>query len=105
MAEYYDRYENFRENGGVTPVPGIIIPPVGSDKQVIYKAGKTRLDKLSQEYYGNPYSGWLIMLSNPQWGGMEFNIPDGTSIRIPFPFTNAAERYILGVQKHKELYG
>lgn len=105
MAQYYDRYENFREEGGIKPVPGIPIPPVGTDKQVVYKAGKTRFDKLSQEYYGNPYAGWLILLANPQWGGMEFNIPDATTIRIPFPFTNAADRYILGVKKHKELYG
>jgi len=105
MADYYDRYEKFRENGTVKPIPGILIPPNSTDKQVIYKLGRTRFDKLSQEYYGNPYAGWLIMLANPQWGGIEFSIPDQTPIRIPFPFTNAVERYIFEVKKHKELYG
>ena len=105
MAQYYDRYEKFRANSEMKPIPGIILPVETSDKQALYKAGKTRMDKLSQEYYGNPYHGWLIMLANQQWGGMEFDIPDQTIIRIPFPFTNAIERYILGVKRHKELYG
>ena len=105
MAQYYDRYENFRDNGEVEPIPGTPIPISSGDKQALYKSGKSRMDILSQEYYGNPYHGWLIMLSNPQWGGMEFDIPDGTPIRIPFPFTSAIERYILEVKKHKELYG
>lgn len=105
MAQYYDRYDKFRVENEVKPVPGIVIKPSPTDKQVLYKAGRTRLDKVSQEYYGNPYHGWLIMLANPQWGGMEFDIPDGTKIRVPFPFTNAIDRYILEVKKHKELYG
>lgn len=105
MATYYDRYEKFRTNNDIKPIPGINIPIESSDKQTLYKAGKTRLDRVSQEYYGNPYHGWLIMLANQQWGGMEFDIPDQTIIRIPFPFTNAIDRYILGVKRHKELYG
>lgn len=105
MAQYYDRYKEFREASKIEPIPGIKIRTESTDKQVIYKINKTRFDKLSQEYYGNPFSGWLIMLANQQWGGMEFDIPDGTPIRIPFPFTNAVERYILEVKKHKDLYG
>ena len=105
MATYYDRYEQFRDNGEVKPLPGIPIPVESTDKQARYKSGKSRMDILSQEYYGNPYHGWLIMLANAQWGGMEFDIPDNTVIRIPFPFTNAIERYILQVKKHKNLYG
>ena len=105
MAQYYDRYENFRGNGVMEQIPWIRIAPQSTDKQAAYKVGKSRMDKLSQEYYGNPYHGWLIMIANPQWGGMEFNIPDGEIIRIPFPFTNAVERYILEVKRYKELYG
>tara|TARA_R110000782_G_scaffold140541_3_gene233132 strand:- start:156 stop:473 length:318 start_codon:yes stop_codon:yes gene_type:complete len=105
MASYYDRYEKFRSNGTMEQIPGISIPSESTDKQAVYKVGKTRLDKLSQDYYGNPYHGWLIMIANPQWGGMEFDIPDSEIIRIPFPFTNAVERYILEVKRHKELYG
>jgi hypothetical protein len=105
MANYYDRYGSFRTNGSMKPIPGIDIPVSSSDKNMVYKQGLTRLDKLSQMYYNNPYSGWLIMLANPEFGGLEFNIPDMTLIRIPFPFDSAVGRYITQVTNHKTLYG
>lgn len=105
MPSYYDRYSKFRNNGEIKPLPGITIPIISSDKNAIYKQGQSRLDKLSNMYYNNPYSGWLIMLANPEYGGLEFNIPDMTSLRIPFPFDSAITRYITEVNNHKALYG
>ena len=102
---YFDRYNSFRTNGEVKPLPGISIPISDSDKNAIYKQGVSRLDKLSNLYYNNPYSGWLIMLANPEYGGLEFNIPDMTSLRIPFPFDSATARYNTQVANHKLLYG
>jgi len=105
MAEYYDRYSSFRGNGEMKPVIGITIPVSSTDKTVLYKQGLTRLDKLSNMYYNNPYSGWLIMLANPEFGGLEFNIPDMSGIRVPFPFETAISRYNAELTKHKTLYG
>lgn len=105
MAQYYDRYSSFLTNASMKPIIGIKIPINDADKNTVYKQGLTRLDKLSQMYYNNPYSGWLIMLANPEYGGLEFNIPDMTLIRIPFPFESAVTRYITAVTKHKTLYG
>jgi uncharacterized membrane protein len=105
MATYYDRYSGFRGNSNMKPIPGINIPDTTSDKTMMYKQGISRLDKLSQTYYNNPYSGWLIMLANPQYGGLEFNIPDMTIIKIPYPFESAISRYTTQVRIHKSLYG
>ena len=105
MAEYFDRYRNFKENGIVTSIPGLKIEDSNTDKNVIYKLGETRLDILSQKYYNNPYHGYLIMLANPQYGGLEFNINDRDIIRVPFPFNSAIERYLESVEKYKKLYG
>jgi hypothetical protein len=105
MPSYYDRYGSFRTNNEVKPLPGITIPVVATDKYAIYKQGISRLDKLSLLYYNNPYSGWLIMLANPEFGGLEFNIPDMTSIRVPFPFDSAVSRYITQVSNNITLYG
>ena len=102
---YFDRYSNFKFNGGMNIVPNVKIPILGTDKQVLYKLGTSRLDKLSNLYYNNPYSGWLIMLANPQFGGLEFKIPDSTIIIIPYPFESALERYQSGLTKYKMLYG
>lgn len=105
MATYYDRYSKFRDNNGTTPIPFINIASSGTDKKVVYKLGKTRFDRLSQDYYGNPYHGWLIALANPKYGGLEFLYQDGDVIRIPFPFNSAIERYKQEVDKYKKLYG
>lgn len=100
MSEYLDRYEQFRNNTGTTPIPNIKIPLSTTDKTIVYRLGRTRLDRVSGDYYGNPYHGWLIMLANPQFGGLEFNIPDNTIIRIPFPFKAAVAGYNSEVEKH-----
>ncbi len=105
MPAYFDRYKNFKSNGNIKPLPGIPIPQDGEDKYVMYKKGQSRLDIVSNIYYSNPYSGWLILLANPQFGGLEFNIPDMTLLRVPFPFESAIQRYITEVNKHKLLYG
>jgi hypothetical protein len=105
MAQYFDRYEKFRVNGDIKPLPFIKIQALPSDKNTIYKLGQTRLDILSQTYYNNPYHGYLIMLANPQYGGLEFNIKNNDVIRIPYPFESAIERYINEVNKYKQLYG
>ncbi len=105
MSKYYDRYQKYRTNSEMKPIPGITIPISSSDKYIVYKQGNSRLDKISNTYYLNPYSGWLIMLSNPEFGGLEFNIPDSTTIRVPFPFDDAINRYIKEVSNNKALYG
>jgi len=82
--EYFDRYQSFKFDGNYIP--------------------RSRLDKLSQIYYDNPYHGWLILLSNPQYGGVEENIPNREIIRIPFPFRDSIQQYIDEVEKYKKLY-
>ena len=63
------------------------------------------MDKLSQEYYSNPFHGWLIMMANPQYGGVEESIPNNEIIRIPFPFKDSLQQYISEVQKYQKLNG
>jgi hypothetical protein len=105
MAGYVDRYSQFRFGNTIKPLPGITIPFRTSDLSYIYKQGLTRLDKLSNMFYNNPWSGWLIMAANPQFGGLEFNIPDMTLIRIPYPYDDAVGRYLTEIKNHKMLYG
>ena len=103
--EYYDRYQKFKVNGKYKPLPFIKLDPKSSDKTVVYRSQFSRLDKLSQSYYGNPYHGWLILLANPQYGGVEENIPDDEIIIIPFPFRDSLQQYIDKVEEYKTLYG
>ena len=72
--QYFDRYQFFVKDGSFRIVPGIEIPVKGTDKFMQYKKGRSRLDKVSQEYYGTPIFGWLILQANPQLGSIEFDI-------------------------------
>ena len=105
MARYFDRYSNFRVNNSMKPIPGITIPSSSGDKKIVYKLGDSRLDKISNAYYNTPYYGWLIMLANPEFGGLEFNIPDQSILRIPFPFEAAINSYIIQINEYNTLYG
>ena len=85
---YYDRYQSFKADGKYEIIPFIKIPEKPTDEQVTWRKSRDRMDKLSQEFYGNPYHGWLIMLANPQYGGLEDNIRDNDTIIVPFPFND-----------------
>ena len=104
-TSYYDRYQRFKVNGKYKMIPFIKITPKPTDKTIVYFSERTRMDKLSQKYYDNPYHGWLIMLANPQYGGVEENIPNNEIIRIPFPFRDSIQQYIEAVKKYETLYG
>ena len=103
--QYYDRYQFFENDGNFLIVPGVEIPIKGTDKYIQYKRGKDRMDMLSQEYYGSPTFGWLIMLANPLAGSIEFLIPDNFYIRIPFPLLDSLQDYKNGVELYKLYYG
>jgi hypothetical protein len=105
MARYVDRYLPFREDGKIKPIPGLKLPDADTDLSYVYKQGTTRLDKLSNMFYNNPWGGWLILAANPQFGGLEFNIPDMTLIKVPYPYENAVQRYSEQINKYKQLYG
>lgn len=102
---YYNRYNEFIVNGDFTMVPGIKLQSKPSDRQVVYKVGKSRLDKFSQQYYGSPYYGWLIMQTNPSFGGQEWNIPDGTIITIPYPLMQSLQDYKSQLDQYFLYYG
>lgn len=99
----YNRYSKFTNDGIIHMVPFIEIIVKPSDKYIVYKQNKDRLDRISNEYYGDPNYGWLILQANPQCGGLEFNIKDGSSIRIPYPLEETIEYYIEEINKYNML--
>jgi hypothetical protein len=103
--QYYDRYQLFLKDGEFRIVPGIELPIKGTDKYIQYKKGKDRLDKISQEYYGTPLFGWLILQANPLYGSLEFTIPDNSYLRIPFPLITSLQDYKSGVELYNLYYG
>lgn len=103
--DYFDRYQYFEKDGNFRIVPGVDIPIKTTDKYEFYKVGKTRFDKISQDYYNTPTFGWLIMLANQTLGGIEFEIPDNSLIRIPFPLITTLQDYKRAVDLYYLYYG
>jgi hypothetical protein len=100
MVGYYDRYEKFRKDGSFMKIPPIKIDKYNSDLMIVFDKERMRLDNLSYKYYGDPNFGWLLMLANPEYGSMEYNIPDKVKFRIPYPFDSAISRYEQKVSEY-----
>lgn len=92
MADF-DRYEQFRKDGKIEIVPFGEIPVKDSDFYEVYEKGKTRLDQVSYKYYNSSDYAWLIMQANPEYGSIEYRIPDGVTLRIPFPLGTSIQDY------------
>lgn len=89
----YDRYAAFRKNGNFLTLPTIEIEESTSDIHIQYDRTRMRFDLLSYKYYGDANYGWLILSANPQYGSMEFEIPNNVILRIPYPLPSALNRY------------
>lgn len=90
---YFNRYR-FLNNDEVNITPPFIkLTEKNTDQFVQYNKNRSRLDKISQEMYGSPYYGWLILMANPELGGLEWSIPDGTAIRVPYPLDESIREY------------
>ena len=100
----YDRYSKFRIDGSIKIVPFGKVGKRNTDFFELYKRGKTRLDLLSFTYYNNSNYGWLIMQANPEYGSMEYEIPDGVMLRIPYPLNDAIADYERSIDEHNKLY-
>ena len=103
--QYYNRYSDFLINGQQTVVPFVYLPKKVTDKSYVYKVGRSRLDKVSQEYYNSPYFNWLILMANPQFGGLENNIYDGAVLIIPFPLIPSLQDYKNSYENYFFYYG
>lgn len=100
----FDRYTQVRNGNSFDMLPFGEIPQKNSDRYEIYKKGLTRLDKVSYDYYGSSDYAWLIMQANPQYGSLEFNIPDGVELRIPYPLDISLDAYKKSIDNYKKLY-
>ena len=100
----YDRYSLFRQNGSIDLVPFGKVPKKDTDFFEVYEKGKTRLDILSYNYYKDSGYGWLILQANPEYGSMEYSIPDGSLLRIPYPLAESITGYESSIAEYNRLY-
>jgi hypothetical protein len=100
----YDRYSQFRCDGSIKLVPFGEVPKKNTDFYEKYERNKSRLDIISYNYYGDPNYGWLIMQANPEYGSLEYEIPNGVMLRIPFPLNESIDDYRKSIETYNKLY-
>lgn len=89
----YDRYKLLKNNDGtISAMPFVELPTNASDKFEYWNVARSRMDRMSQKYYGNPFYDFLILYANPQFVS-EFDIPDNALVRIPFPLQVVLSQY------------
>ena len=105
MSGYFNRYRKLNTDQGVISPPFIKLDEKSTDDMIQYDKRKSRLDKISQDYYGAPYYGWLILMANPEYGGLEWNIGDGQMLRVPLPLNETLKEYEKKLNQRLNYYG
>jgi hypothetical protein len=103
MPNYYSRYELSNSNGLQKTLPFIKILESPTDIYIPWEETKSRMDIISDNYYSSPLYGWFIMAANPQFGAMEYDIPNNSIIRIPYPLENALKDYFNQLKNNGKL--
>lgn len=101
----YDRYNRFRVNGKISVPAQVKISPKATDFFETYNRGVSRLDLISYNYYGDPNYDWLILMANPDVADLEYLIPNGTILRIPYPLDITLESLNKQIDRYEALYG
>jgi len=65
-------------------MPPVQVSKRASDRNVTYNKQRNRLDTIAAEVYQDDTMWRLILWANPDYF-MEFDIPDNTVIRVPYP--------------------
>ena len=95
---YYSRYQLNMANGSGTTLPFITLDSKPTDKQIVWEAGVSRMDKISDTYYGEGIYGIIIMMANAEFGSMEYDIPNNSIITVPFPLETTLKEYFTKLQ-------
>lgn len=103
--QYWNRYTDFLINGQQNVVPYVQLPSKSTDKNYIYIVGQSRLDKVSQMYYGTPYFGWLIQAQIPNILGTNIQYLMGGVLTIPFPLVASLQDYKNSYENYFFYYG
>ena len=102
----YNRYKSFiTEDGNMRIVPFIKIPNMSSDKYTYWDKYNSRMDLISNQFYGSSDYGWLILQANPHLPSLEYMIEDKEQIRIPFPLDMAITQYERDIKNYYQING
>lgn len=83
----FNFYKPLKDNDTLKDMPPVQISSRKTDKFILYKKELMRLDFIAGEIYSDETLWRLIMWANPEYF-LEFDIPDETVIRVPYPLND-----------------
>lgn len=98
MAINFHQY--LRNGESQLNMPAIVISKRDTDKRVVYDKKRNRLDRIAGDYYQDEAYWRLILWANPDYS-IEFDIPDRTVIRIPFPIEEVEQEIVQQINRKK----
>jgi len=98
---YYNPFEILNKNN-IFYLPPVKLTSSVNDEIIFWDTEASRLDLLSQTYYGNPYGGFLILLMNGKT--LETDFEGGEKVVIPMNYKNRIEEYIEKINQYLTYY-
>lgn len=97
----YDFYKLLKKNDALKDMPPIAISKRLTDKSVTYNKQKNRLDSIAGNIYNDETLWKLILWANDQYF-LEFDIPDNTVIRVPYPLQDVLSEINMTIVSLKD---
>jgi len=102
MAYNFHKFLFSIKENELNNMPPIQIDRRGTDKYIEYNRNLTRIDRISGNVYEDETLGKIIMWANPEYD-YEFNIPNGTILRVPFPKNAVLQEITQKINLQKNL--
>lgn len=83
----FNFYKPLKSNDSLKDMPPVKISLRRTDKYITYQKEIMRLDYIAGQIYEDETMWRLILWANPEYF-LEFDIPNNTIIRIPFPLND-----------------
>ena len=100
-----NRYKKMIIDGKIVRLPLVKLEKNETDYFEVYHKNRSSLDNISYQYYDDPNYVWIILMANQDYGSLEYEIPDGAILRIPFPLETVLSEYNSKIDKMMETYG
>ena len=97
----FNFYKSLKENDSLKDMPPVKIKSRKTDKFITYNKNLMRLDYVAGQIYSDETFWRLIMWANPEWA-LEFDIPDNSIIRIPFPLNDVLAEVDAFIANNKD---
>ncbi len=97
----YNFYSLLKDNDSLKNMPPIKIDKRSSDKTVTYNSQKNRLDTIAGNVYSDETLWKLILWANEQYF-IEFDIPDNSVIRVPYPLQDVINEVQTKITNNKD---